>query len=94
MIRRKKNRDNYVLDALFEFLWGVEVALICVVIDYFIILNVLEKLYVSCNDVTICPQSTTYNCLYVLSILIWIFAVIYPISLFIIAFIKGYKNKK
>ncbi len=90
---RKRSRGNYVIDALFEFLWGIEVSLIAVVIDYFVILKILDKLYVTCNDVTICPQSMTYNFLYVVSILIWIFAVVYPIVMFVIALVKGYKSK-
>jgi hypothetical protein len=91
---KRRSKNNYILDAFFELLWGIEVALICVVFDYFVLLNRLEKLYVPCNDVTICPQSMFYNFLYIVSRLIWVFAIVYPVILFVIALVKGYRHKK
>jgi hypothetical protein len=90
----RRTSDNYLIDAFFELLWGIEIALICVVIDYFVILNILDKWYVSCDSITNCPQSMGYNILYLVSKLMWAFAVIYPLTKFIIALVKGYRNNK
>ena len=90
MKRIRGTGNNRIVNAFFEFLWGIEVGLILVLVDYFIMSNVLGKLKVSCAD-TACTQSAGYYFLYYLSVIIWMFAIAYPIFLFIKA-LKGRKK--
>lgn len=92
----KKNTKNYVLGAILDFVWGIEIALLCIVFDYFIVLNILDKLHIPCESYinNACPQSTAYYCLYYLSKAIQCFAVIFPLFMLIKTLITGYKNKK
>lgn len=91
----KKDTNNYILGALLDFVWGIEIGLLCIVFDYFIILNILDKLRIPCESYvsSACPQSTAYYCLYYFSTAIHYFAVIFPIFMLIKTLIT-YKNKK
>lgn len=90
MKRLRGTGNSRIVNAIFELLWGIEVGLILVLVDYFIMSSLLEKLKVSCADIA-CTQSMGYYVLYYLSIIIWMFAIAYPIFLFIRA-LKGRKK--
>jgi len=90
MRRLRGTGNSRMVNAIFELLWGIEVGLILVLVDYFIMSSLLEKLKVSCVN-TACTQSMGYYILYYLSIIVWMFAIAYPIFLFVKA-LKGYKK--
>lgn len=92
----KKGTRHYILGAFLDLVWGIEIGLLCIVFDYFVIINILEKLRVPCEAYvnSSCPQSTIYYALYYISKGIQWFAVIFPIFMFIKTLIVGYKNRK
>ena len=89
-VRKLRGTGNSpLINAVFELLWGIEVGIILVVLDYFLMSSLLEKLKVSCADPS-CTQSMGYYIIYYLSVIVWMFAVAYPIFLFV----KALRKKK
>ena len=89
MKRLRGTGNSRLVNAFFELLWGIEIGFILILVDYFIMSTMLEKLKTSCVN-SACTQSMGYYFLYYLSIIVWMFAVAYPIFLFV----KGLKGKK
>ena len=89
MKRLRGTGNSRLVNAFFEFLWGIEVGLILVLADYFVMSSLLNKLKVACHDEA-CMQSIGYYFLYYLSIIVWMFAISYPIFLLV----KSLKGKK